>query len=293
MYLNEFIRDLPRSETCRYYLSGNNIFFKNWLIQYIAKREKKSLKYVKDKKEYKAINTNSLFGGQPIIVLGPKVDKDKAQNFRIKIGGGKEMPKKYKKMGYFDITCNNMFPNHVEEFAGFCCSEAGLFVSKQTLKFLCYVTENDPYSIDNAIKLLAIVQDYTPLTDEQIQDYCKVLSSQEFYEVMDSFCEERFEEFLSRVESSQIKMNEFMLSMTFFLFRLEMLYAFPVAVTTWGEKKMQKASKRLAKYNYKTQLLPFLRNVLRSGGSANILLLQLKLMVAYMKGFIPVLVEDE
>jgi hypothetical protein len=187
------------------FLSGDNECVKNLVIQKITSVWGVTGKvYATKNSELQGSFNQPIFGVVKVAhILSGKAEPNKSMHYVIRVSS-KAMTKKYKDMGFEEITCGNFFPNQVENFCKSLISELHINIAPVYGKFLCVTCSYDLVSVINVVKVLSYLdQSYVAsLSYADFSLLCGTLTISDETAIVNYFVEGNYSEFLSRLHDN-------------------------------------------------------------------------------------------
>jgi len=146
MYFLEGISYIEKTKEPRLYLSGDNDYLKNFIIN-----------YVKDKTgkipcNYKEIKTNLFYTNKFFPITTDKVLNPKG--ILIKVSNKKANKKELKENKLEEISCSNLFPSQVKTFIKICSDKYDLVLPDDIADILYTYFKDDLEKIEDYIKII-------------------------------------------------------------------------------------------------------------------------------------------
>jgi len=281
MYFMDFAKTESIDPRCRYFLSGDNEFLKNYAIDKIAKLTGRTIDRIESIKDMSPLG---LFkGGVPICVLGSKSNPKNFRDFIIKLSKSK-MGKTYKDNGFIEVTCSNLFDNQVNQFASLLLKAKKLPASYA--KPIAELSKYDPYSVYNVINALSMLNK-EDLNSLELIDYCRNLTTPDIYKIIDYFIEANYKEFLTQVSETRINIHEILWSLLGAIVRLQQSHINAANAVTWYQKKMAEASYKLAPFRFE-KIISYVNDTCVSyGENRELLFLKIQRLIFYLRGLTP------
>jgi DNA polymerase III delta subunit len=278
MYFMDFAKSVTVEGSCRYFLAGENEFLKNYAIDKISTLTGRQVERVSSVSEIQPLG---LFrGGVPICVLGGKSNPKNFRDFMIKVSKSK-MGKTYKDNGFVEVTCSNLFPSQVNQFASMLLKARGMPVS--FAKTIAELSKYDPYSVYNAIHALSVL-DKKEITQTDLYKFCKNLTAPDLYKVIDYFIEAKYEEFLIALSETRIDIHGVLWGLLGALSSLQRAYFDAPNAVSWYQKKMAEASYKIAPFGFEKILSYVNDTCVAYGENREVLLLKIQRLIFYLRG---------
>ena len=282
MFFMDFINNPIITAECRYFLSGDNGFLKEYVIEKVARAAERRITRLSSVKEM--LPEAGLFDEHPLYILGSKSNPKHFQDFTIKLSSS-HMGKTFEAAGFIEISCGNLFPNQVKQFAVLVAAEYGL--KREWGSALASSMHGDPYSIVNSIRIVSYVKDdlrqskHLPFTVDYLTNY---LGAPETYQIVDMFIAGDYSNFLREVESLKLaNLREVLWSLLGALLRLQKAHLAPAM--TWYQKKLAAGADKIAPYGF-ASIISYVNTLCNSyDDSPSILFLQIQRLIFYLRGF--------
>lgn len=276
MYFMDFVNSTTINPSCRYFLSGDNDYLKNYIVDRLAGETGRKITRISSVSE---IAPKGLFGAEKLYVLGPKSNPKNFQDFTVKISKSK-MGKTYKDAGFTEVSCSNLFPNQVGQFASYLLKERGM--APGPARSIAKLAKYDPFTVYNAVQSLSYLD--KKLTNEELIDYCRNLTTPDTYKIVEYFLEGDHVEFINEVRESRTNIHEILWSLYGALTKLQKSYIDAAFAKTWYQKKLLSQAERIAPCGFENVTL-YVNSLCTSyGESREILIMKLQRLVLYVRG---------
>lgn len=278
MYFMDFASSNLIAPSCRYFLSGDNQFLKNFAIDKMSKATGRPISRVASVSE---MAPKGLFGVDRLYVLGSKSNPKTFHDFMIKLSSAK-MGKTYKDAGFIEVVCSSLFPNQVEQFASMLMKEQG--IAPGQARTIAKIAKYDPFTVYNAIHALSYVE--KKLTNEELINYCKNLTTPDTFKIIDYFIEGAYTDFIDFIRESRTNIHEILWSLLGAISRLHKAHKEAALANSWYLRRMTDAASKIAPYGFE-KIIVYVNDMCTAyGESREVLLLKLQKLLFYLRGFI-------
>jgi hypothetical protein len=279
MYFMDFVKTELISPPYRYFLSGENDFLKNYIIDIVARKTGRHITRVESAKEI--VPNESLFDLKKLYILSGKSNPKSFYDYTMKLSKSK-MGKTFSEAGFQEILCSNLFPNQIDKLTSIWLKKKGLPI--YLAKDIARQNKFDPYSIHNTIEVLSFLD--SDITIKELNAFCANISSVDMFKTIDYFIGGNYTEFMESVESSQFNIHEVLWALLRAIAKLQQAYASASGAVTWYQKKMVSAAGVLAPYGFE-RIIPYLNSLCISyGENREILVMRLLKLIFYLRGVI-------
>lgn len=278
----DFIKTELISPPYRYFLSGENDFLKNYVIDIISSKTGRIITRVESVKEIAA--NGSLFDLKKLYVLSGKSNPKSFSDYTVKLSRNK-MGKTFTDAGFQEIQCSNLFPSQVDKLTTLWLKKKGL--PAYPAKDIARQNKFDPYSIHNSIEILSFVD--KDITQTELVAFCANLSSIDMFKTIDYFIEGNYAEFINQIQETRFNIHEILWSLLGAVTKLQQAYASAGTATTWYQKKMVSAAGVLAPYGFE-RIIPYINDMcIAYGENKDILVMRLFKLIFYLQGIIKII----
>jgi len=286
MYFMDIFDSLAPPTKPRIYLSGNNGFLKEFTIGIFYNIWNKRIVRVNKEIDFSTESTASLFpmSKEPMYILSNSIEPKHFKDYMIKLSD-KKMPTKYKKAGFTEIICGDLFPNQVEKL---CYLWLNKRISMENVRFICYTNQYDIYSCWNTTTILSDLLDSgISLSHDGINAICHNLSGNPVYKTLDYFIDGKYNLFMTNINNDTYKPLEMASGLLHTIQKINQNSLLPPK--TWYQNKLYSSYLRLQPYNI--NLIVKYCNELVEGFniSKNIFTLKISKLVSYLTGLSPTL----
>lgn len=275
MYFMDFLGG-PVAPQCRYFLSGDNSYLKNFVIDRLSTSTGRKIARVSSVKE---MVPEGLFREPTLYVLGSKSNPKTFQDFMVKLSSSK-MGKTYSNAGFTEVTCSSLFPSQAGQFASFLLGEYGL--KKGPARTIAKICNYDPATISNTV--LAISYGGKDFTEPELVELSRGLYIPDTYKIIDYFIEGEYVSFINHTRASRVNIHEILWSLAGALLKLQSVKIDYMSAKTWYQKKMANAHSRLSPYRFEV-IIPYVSDLCNSYGlSKDVILLRIQKLIFYLEG---------
>ena len=275
MYFMDFVNGSTVAPSCRYFLGGDNDYLKSYVIDRLAAATGRQIARISSVSEMVPVG---LFGREKIYVLSSKSNPKTFQDYTVKLSKSK-MGKTYRDAGFTEVSCSTLFPNQVGQFASALMKERGL--APGPARSIAKLAKYDPFTVFNAVQAISYLD--KKLTNEELIDYCRNLTTPDTYKIVEYFLEGDYIEFFSHAQS-QTNIHEILWSLYGALTKLHKAWVDAAFANTWYQKKLVSQAQRIAPYGFERVIIYVNGLCTAYGESREILLLKLQKLAFFLRG---------
>jgi hypothetical protein len=205
MYASDFLIQNKNLTTTWVYLSGDNDMVRNLVINKLATLWAVDDKVYAAKQSDLVVSSNkTLFGsGRLMYICSGKVEPRSGMEHVVKIASS-PANKKYKDLGFEEISCNGLFNNQIEAYCKLILVEAGSSLPSAYVKFVCVSCDYDLSSIINVITMLSYldINHVRSLSHADFSLLCDKLAVSDENTIAGYFIDGNYSSFLSLLQNN-------------------------------------------------------------------------------------------
>lgn len=279
MYFDKFVADPNIDKSCRYVLSGDDEFLKDFAIKQISQQAGKPTQLVTETSFKPA--PKGLFDTNRIYILSSSTKCSSFCDGMIKLSNNR-ITKTYTNAGFIEVYCG-LFPNQIPAYIGSLLKKYKLPNSyKVEIHKFC---GNDTYSIYNTIQGLSFL-DKDQLSSITLEHYCNNLTILDGYKVLDYFAQGNYKEFLVSLSKGRIDFIEIINLLLNLILSAQKFYINGSQAFSLYDKKLKSVAERLAPYGLE-KIIHYLGNLYGSyGDSRPVMYMKIQRLIYYLSGII-------